>query len=104
MTTIEVDDEVREVVGILGDVRTRGLTTRPTVLVPAATALTLAASTGSSPTRWPSERRRSALASRWASWELLQYGLPYGSVRATSSAGSPRALIAIAMYCLPSIM
>ena len=28
----------------------------------------------------------------------------YGSVRATSSAGSPRALIAITMYCLPSTM
>jgi hypothetical protein len=28
----------------------------------------------------------------------------YGSVRATSSAGSPRALIAIAMYCLPPTM
>ena len=28
----------------------------------------------------------------------------YGRVRATSSAGSPRALTAIAMYCLPSIM
>ena len=28
----------------------------------------------------------------------------YGNARATSSAGSPRALIAIAMYCLPSIM
>ena len=35
MTAIEVDDEVREVVGILGDVRTRGVTaTRPTVFVP----------------------------------------------------------------------
>jgi len=28
----------------------------------------------------------------------------YGRVKATSSAGSPRALIAITMYCLPSIM
>ena len=35
MTAIEVDDQVREVVGILGDVRTRGVTaTRPTVFVP----------------------------------------------------------------------
>ncbi len=28
----------------------------------------------------------------------------YGNVKAMSSAGSPRALIAMAMYCLPSIM
>ena len=35
MTAIQVDDQVREVVGILGDVRTRGVTaTRPTVFVP----------------------------------------------------------------------
>ena len=35
MTAIELDDEVREVVGVLGDVRTRGVTaTRPTVFVP----------------------------------------------------------------------
>ena len=35
MTAIEVDDQVREIVGILGDVRTRGVTaTRPTVFVP----------------------------------------------------------------------
>ena len=34
-TAIEVDDRVREIVGILGDVRTRGVTaTRPTVVVP----------------------------------------------------------------------
>ena len=35
MTAIQVDDQVREVVGVLGDVRTRGVTaTRPTVFVP----------------------------------------------------------------------
>ena len=35
MTAIEIDDQVREVVGVLGDVRTRGVTaTRPTVFVP----------------------------------------------------------------------
>ena len=35
MTAVEVDDQMREVVGILGDVRTRGVTaTRPTVFVP----------------------------------------------------------------------
>ena len=35
MTAIEVDDRVREVVGVLGDVRTQGVTaTRPTVFVP----------------------------------------------------------------------
>ncbi len=35
MTAIETEDQVREVVGILGDVRTRGVTaTRPTVFVP----------------------------------------------------------------------
>ena len=35
MTAIEVDDQVREIVGILGDVRTRGVSaTRPTVFVP----------------------------------------------------------------------
>ena len=35
MTAIDVDDRVREVVGVLGDVRTRGLTaTQPTVYVP----------------------------------------------------------------------
>ena len=35
MTAVEVDDQVREVVGIVGDVRTRGVTaTRPTVFVP----------------------------------------------------------------------
>ncbi|MYN67166.1 MAG: FtsX-like permease family protein [Acidobacteria bacterium] len=35
MTAIEVDDRVREIVGVLGDVRTRGVTaTRPTVFVP----------------------------------------------------------------------
>ena len=34
-TVIEVDDRVREIVGIVGDVRTRGVTaTRPTVIVP----------------------------------------------------------------------
>ena len=34
-TAIEIDDHVREIVGVLGDVRTRGVTaTRPTVLVP----------------------------------------------------------------------
>ena len=34
-TAFEVDDRVREIVGILGDVRTRGVTaTRPTVFVP----------------------------------------------------------------------
>ena len=34
MTAIEVDDQVREVVGVLGDVRTRGVAaTRPTVIV-----------------------------------------------------------------------
>ena len=34
-TAIEVDDQMREIVGVLGDVRTRGVTaTRPTVLVP----------------------------------------------------------------------
>ena len=35
MTAIQVDDQVRDIVGILGDVRTRGVTaTRPTVFVP----------------------------------------------------------------------
>ena len=35
MTAIQMDDQVREVVGILGNVRTRGVTaTRPTVFVP----------------------------------------------------------------------
>ena len=35
MTAIKVDDQVREIVGILGDVRTRGVTaTRPTVFAP----------------------------------------------------------------------
>ena len=35
MTAIEVDDRVREIIGVLGDVRTRGVTaTRPTVFVP----------------------------------------------------------------------
>ena len=35
MTAIEVDDEEREIVGIVGDVRTRGVTaTQPTVFVP----------------------------------------------------------------------
>ena len=35
MTAIEVDDQVREVVGVVGDVRTRGVAaTRPTVIVP----------------------------------------------------------------------
>lgn len=35
MTLVESDDDVREIVGVLGDVRTRGLTaTRPTVFVP----------------------------------------------------------------------
>ena len=35
MTVIEFDDQVREVVGVLGDVRTRGVTaSRPTVFVP----------------------------------------------------------------------
>ena len=35
MTAIELDDQVREIVGMLGDVRTRGVTTtRPTVYVP----------------------------------------------------------------------
>ena len=35
MTAIELDDQVREIVGVLGDVRTRGVaTTRPTVFVP----------------------------------------------------------------------
>ena len=34
-SAIEVDDRVREIVGVVGDVRTRGVTaTRPTVLVP----------------------------------------------------------------------
>ena len=34
-TAIEIDDHVREIVGVLGDVRTRGVTaTRPTVFVP----------------------------------------------------------------------
>ena len=34
-TAIEVDDRVREIVGVLGDVRTRGVSaTRPTVIVP----------------------------------------------------------------------
>ena len=35
MTIIEFDDQVREIVGVLGDVRTRGVTaSRPTVFVP----------------------------------------------------------------------
>ena len=35
MTAIEIDDQVREIVGVLGDMRTRGVaTTRPTVYVP----------------------------------------------------------------------
>ena len=46
-------------------------------------------------------RRRTRRRPQTMEVEELAERMPYGSVRATSSAGSPRALMAIAMYCLP---